>query len=124
MNKLSANADTHPHTEHPKITQLRLYLNAKLRITVTDGRIFKGHLVSIDKHKNLILAGTDEFSPLTEGEMPPTAGSGVGKALGSGYERVDIDAENKERRFVGLVMIPGVHIIKAEVEELDDDFIL
>ncbi|CAG8755307.1 4474_t:CDS:2 [Acaulospora morrowiae] len=72
----------------PKIRQLRSYLNLKARITASDERLFFGTFMCIDKHKNIILAQTEEFR-------------GV------------------EKRFVGLVMIPGKHIVKAEIEDLD-----
>ncbi|KAJ3101153.1 N-alpha-acetyltransferase 38, NatC auxiliary subunit [Phlyctochytrium planicorne] len=61
-------------------------LNLKARITTTDKRAFVGIFICVDKDRNIILTGTDEFK----------AG---------------------ERRFVGMVMIPGKHIIKAEIED-------
>ncbi|CAG8439185.1 7427_t:CDS:2 [Ambispora leptoticha] len=72
----------------PKIAKLRSYLNLKARITVSDGRVFNGTFVCIDKYKNIILANTEEFR-------------GV------------------EKRYVGLVMVPGKHLIKAEIEDLE-----
>ncbi|TPX64398.1 hypothetical protein SpCBS45565_g05913 [Spizellomyces sp. 'palustris'] len=68
-----------------RIQRLRDYLNHKARITISDGRIFIGHFVCIDKGQNTILAGAEEF-------------------------------KNGERRFVGLIMVPGKHLIKAEFE--------
>ncbi|CAG8616973.1 7846_t:CDS:2, partial [Paraglomus occultum] len=72
----------------PKIRQLRSYLNLKAKVAVSDGRIFFGTFVCIDKYKNMILAHTDEY-------------------------------RDDEKRFVGLVMIPGKHLVKAEIEDLD-----
>ncbi|CAG8679086.1 14413_t:CDS:2 [Funneliformis caledonium] len=76
--------------ETPKIKQLRSYLNLQIRITASDGRIFNGIFMCIDKYKNIILSQTEEV-------------------------------RDDERRFVGLVMIPGKHIFKAEIEDLDSD---
>ncbi|CAG8774925.1 18378_t:CDS:1, partial [Acaulospora morrowiae] len=45
----------------PKIRQLRSYLNLKARITASDERLFFGTFMCIDKHKNIILAQTEEF---------------------------------------------------------------
>ncbi|KAI8640873.1 hypothetical protein BD408DRAFT_313262, partial [Parasitella parasitica] len=59
------------------------------RIRITDGRIFIGTFVCIDKEKNIILAHTEELR----------GGS--------------------KKRLVGLVMIPGKHIVKIETEDLD-----
>ncbi|CAG8511800.1 7833_t:CDS:2, partial [Paraglomus brasilianum] len=58
------------------------------KIAVSDGRIFFGTFVCVDKYKNMILAHTDEY-------------------------------RDDEKRFVGLVMIPGKHLVKAEIEDLD-----
>ncbi|CAH1766696.1 6669_t:CDS:2 [Entrophospora sp. SA101] len=45
----------------PKIQQLRSYLNLRARITISDGRIFNGTFMCIDKYKNIILSQTEEF---------------------------------------------------------------
>lgn len=43
------------------IKQLASYLNFKSRIKITDGRIFIGTFVCIDKEKNIILVHTEEY---------------------------------------------------------------
>lgn len=43
------------------IQQLTSYLNFKSRIQITDGRIFIGTFVCIDKQKNIILTHTEEY---------------------------------------------------------------
>lgn len=43
------------------IKQLTSYLNFKSRIKITDGRIFIGTFVCIDKEKNIILVHTEEY---------------------------------------------------------------
>ncbi|CAG8740884.1 32679_t:CDS:2, partial [Racocetra persica] len=58
------------------------------KITASDGRVFLGTFMCIDKYKNIILSQTEEF-------------------------------RSDEKRFVGLVMIPGKHLVKAEIEDLD-----
>ncbi|KAI8374281.1 uncharacterized protein BYT42DRAFT_615455 [Radiomyces spectabilis] len=70
------------------IRQLESYLNFKARIKITDGRVFIGVFVCIDKQKNVILAHTEEF-------------------------------RGNEQRLVGLVMIPGKHLVSMETEDLD-----
>ncbi|KAJ3181744.1 N-alpha-acetyltransferase 38, NatC auxiliary subunit [Geranomyces variabilis] len=69
-----------------KLTSL---LNARMRITISDGRVFVGYFMCIDRGRNTILAAADEF-------------------------------KNEERRFVGLIMIPGNHLVKAEIEAVAD----
>ncbi|OAD04976.1 hypothetical protein MUCCIDRAFT_134155, partial [Mucor lusitanicus CBS 277.49] len=73
------------------IRRLNSYLNFKSRIKITDGRTFIGTFVCVDKEKNIILAHTEEFR---------------GGMLGS-----------SEKRLVGLIMIPGKHIVKIETED-------
>ncbi|CEG70932.1 hypothetical protein G6F70_000682 [Rhizopus microsporus] len=72
----------------PRIQQLASYLNFQARITITDGRIFIGTFMCVDKQKNVILANTKEY-------------------------------RGAEERLVGLVMIPGKHLVKMETEDLE-----
>ncbi|KAI8982974.1 hypothetical protein BDB01DRAFT_791881 [Pilobolus umbonatus] len=71
-----------------KIKRLASYLNFKCRISITDGRIFIGTLICIDKNKNIILGQTEEI-------------------------------RGDESRPVGLVMIPGKHLVKIEAEDME-----
>ncbi|KAI8592587.1 small nuclear ribonucleoprotein family member-like protein [Geranomyces variabilis] len=70
--------------------KLASLLNERMRITISDGRVFVGYFMCIDRDRNTILAAADEF-------------------------------KNDERRFVGLIMIPGNHLVKAEVEAVAAD---
>ncbi|OBZ81335.1 N-alpha-acetyltransferase 38, NatC auxiliary subunit [Choanephora cucurbitarum] len=70
------------------IRKLESYLNFKSRVRISDGRVFIGTFVCIDKDKNIILAHTEEF-------------------------------RGNEKRLVGLVMIPGKHLVKVETEDLE-----
>ncbi|CAO3614050.1 unnamed protein product [Cunninghamella blakesleeana] len=79
-------------TDIDKVNLLRSYLNFKARIQITDGRVFIGTFVCIDKQKNIILAQAEEF-------------------------------REEEKRLVGLVMIPGKHLVKVETEDLDAIYI-
>ncbi|KAG1473274.1 hypothetical protein G6F56_001048 [Rhizopus delemar] len=72
----------------PNIQKLASYLNFQARIKITDGRIFVGTFMCIDKQKNVILANTKEY-------------------------------REEEERLVGLVMIPGEHLVKMETEDLE-----
>ncbi|KAJ3043803.1 hypothetical protein HDV00_004211 [Rhizophlyctis rosea] len=85
---MTDNADTAPSPipDHPDVAKLRTYLSRKCRITASDGRVFVGHFMCIDKGRNIILSGTEESNKFGE------------------------------KRFLGLVMIPGKHLVKAEME--------
>ncbi|KAI8885068.1 Sm-like ribonucleoprotein [Backusella circina FSU 941] len=71
------------------IKRLTSYLFINLRIKITDGRVFIGTFVCVDKEKNIILAQAEEFRG------------------------------GNEKRLVGLVMIPGNHLVKVETEDMD-----
>ncbi|KAJ3214895.1 hypothetical protein HDU67_001097 [Dinochytrium kinnereticum] len=85
---------------------LRDLLNQKARITATDGRVFVGVFMCLDKERNLILSGTEEFKA---GEARAT--------LPPFLIAPPSFAPKGERRFVGLIMVPGKHIVKAEIED-------
>lgn len=45
----------------PRVDAVKALLNQVLRISTTEGRIFIGTFVCVDKQKNIILANTDEY---------------------------------------------------------------
>ncbi|KAI8053768.1 hypothetical protein BDF22DRAFT_681225 [Syncephalis plumigaleata] len=64
---------------------LRQQLGKRCRTLISDGRVLVGHFICVDKHKNVIIHGAEEFS-------------------------------NNASRFIGMVMIPGEHLVKFEME--------
>ncbi|KAG0053264.1 hypothetical protein BGZ83_001434 [Gryganskiella cystojenkinii] len=80
-----------PSEDPIMVAKLRSFLSRNTRIEITDGRLFVGQFMCIDHSKNIILAGAYESRP----EKP---------------------SSSSEKRFVGLVMIPGHHIVKAEMD--------
>ncbi|KAI9209231.1 uncharacterized protein BJ171DRAFT_111576, partial [Polychytrium aggregatum] len=70
--------------ENEMVTRLRSFLQRQVRVVITDGRRFVGCFVCIDKAKNIILRGAQEF-------------------------------KNDDIRYVGLIMIPGKHVVKIEL---------
>lgn len=87
----------------PNIQKLASYLNFQARIKITDGRIFVGTFMCIDKQKNVILANTKEYRE--------------GWFLVIKVQLLIYLLE--EERLVGLVMIPGEHLVKMETEDLE-----
>ncbi|SPO02332.1 uncharacterized protein DNG_05005 [Cephalotrichum gorgonifer] len=84
-------------------------LNKSLRITSTDGRVFWGQFKCIDPDRNIVLAQTYEYrhpSPQKRLEAAQKAGAGADKV-----------SMGMTSRFLGLVVVPGEHIVKIEVEE-------
>ncbi|KAF9331117.1 hypothetical protein BG006_005997 [Podila minutissima] len=111
------------HEDPPLVAKLRSLLNRNTRIEITDGRLFVGHFMCIDHSKNIILAGAYESRP--NAPLAKIAGGEGGEAKipqETGAESrlaPDVGSSKKgdeDRRFVGLVMIPGHHIVRAEMD--------
>ncbi|KFA49285.1 hypothetical protein S40293_07865 [Stachybotrys chartarum IBT 40293] len=84
-------------------------LNHTLRVVVTDGRMFSGSFKCTDPDKNVILAHAYEY-------RQPTAekkAEGVQEAASTSQATVTLDMTS---RYLGLIVIPGEHIVKMEVE--------
>lgn len=86
----------------PGAVKLRSWLNQLLRITMTDGRVLIGMFFCTDRDANIILGACSEYLP----------------------EEVDTDGvatkEVEEPRILGLVMVPGKHIVNISVDQSED----
>ena len=51
----------------PSVAQVRSMLNRKLRVKITDGRVFYGYLNCFDKKGNIILINATECRPAAAG---------------------------------------------------------
>lgn len=80
----------------PGAVKLRSWLNKSLRIKMSDGRILIGVFLCTDRDANVIMGSCSEYLP--EGE------EGAEKA-------------NEEPRMLGLVMVPGKHIVSVAVDK-------
>lgn len=92
-------------TPNPAVT-LSKYLGRTLRIHTTDKRIFVGQMRCTDRECNVILVLTQEY-------RPPSAAVIKAAAEQSG-SNPQVPFLN---RYVGLVVVPGKHITKIELEE-------
>ncbi|KAI9346551.1 hypothetical protein BDR26DRAFT_855746 [Obelidium mucronatum] len=81
--------------DSPEIRELSTMLGIKARVEASDGRVFTGVFMCIDKYKNVILSGAEEFSTGTD---------------------EDTGAARDERRYVGMIMVPGAHLVKIGIE--------
>ncbi|ROT42293.1 LSM domain-containing protein [Sodiomyces alkalinus F11] len=84
-------------------------LNKVFRVTTTDGRTFVGEFKCTDAQPNVVLANTHEIRRPTEQHLADAAAKTEPGAM-----KVKMDVMS---RFLGLVTIPGEHIVKMEVEE-------
>lgn len=83
-------------------------LNKFLHVHISDGRIFVGQLKCTDRERNIILALTHEYRQPSHKAIDQAAQESEGKA------KVKVDMQ---KRFVGLIVVPGQYIEKIEVEE-------
>ncbi len=81
------------------IDELTGYLGSFVRIKISDDRVIKGEFQCIDKDKNFILGDAVEYH-LKGGDMDT--------------ENVDLHS-TASTRILGLVMIPGKHVVKCEL---------
>ncbi|RSL64086.1 hypothetical protein CEP54_004851 [Fusarium duplospermum] len=82
-------------------------LNKNLRVYTTDGRLFWGALKCTDPDRNIVLAHTYEY-------RQPSSRQRAEAAEEAGGETIKLDMGS---RYLGLVVVPGHHIVKMEVEE-------
>lgn len=87
-----SNSDSEPDTRE-SIQKVRKLLNRRMRVVVTDGRVFEGSLSCLDKQGNLLLNNATEFSPRVE-----TASSA--SLLGEDSK------PRSDQRSLGLILIP------------------
>lgn len=73
--------------ESPGKQKLKSWLNRHLRIKMTDGRILTGAFLCTDRDANVILGLCSEYL-----------------------------SENSEARALGLVMVPGRHIVTIHLD--------
>ncbi|KFY17606.1 hypothetical protein V492_00535 [Pseudogymnoascus sp. VKM F-4246] len=79
-------------------------LNKSLRVTTTDKRMFLGEFKCTDSDRNIILAHTYEYRLPSESSLPQTSETGS----------VTLEMTS---RYLGLVVVPGEHITKIELEQ-------
>ncbi|KAI9171764.1 N-alpha-acetyltransferase 38-B, NatC auxiliary subunit [Paramyrothecium foliicola] len=82
-------------------------LNKNLRITVIDGRMFWGSFKCTDPDMNIVLANTYEY-------RQPSAEKQAEAAERTSHGTVTLDMTS---RYLGLVVVPGHHIIRMQVEQ-------
>ncbi|CAG9761975.1 unnamed protein product [Ceutorhynchus assimilis] len=81
-----------PINTSPGALQLRSWLNKTLKIKMTDGRTLIGVFLCTDRDANIILGSCSEYLP-----SDPTV-------------------SNEDPRMLGLVMIPGKHIVSLHID--------
>ncbi|KAI1638928.1 hypothetical protein F4809DRAFT_197583 [Biscogniauxia mediterranea] len=109
LNRTSMDATTSSEKAEAE-SYLKSLLNRALRIYTTDGRMFIGTFKCTDTHRNIVLSHTYEYRHPSPQKLAEAAAA----SAGTGQDTVKADMTS---RYLGLVVIPGEHIVKMEVEE-------
>lgn len=92
---------------------LQSLLNKNLRVTTTDGRMFIGGFKCTDSESNVVLKHTYEYRhPTAQRQAEELAAVTAATATSAPTVKMDMTS-----RYLGLVVVPGKHIVKIEVEE-------
>ncbi|XP_014359198.1 N-alpha-acetyltransferase 38, NatC auxiliary subunit isoform X2 [Papilio machaon] len=83
------------HGEIDGKAKLRKWLNMNFRIEMTDGRVLIGVFLCTDRDANVILGACSEYLKSNDGET-------------------------EEPRVLGLVMVPGRHIVSIKIDDTMD----
>ncbi|EEP77481.1 conserved hypothetical protein [Uncinocarpus reesii 1704] len=89
---------------------LESLLNKTLRLHTSDTRLFVGIFKCTDNDRNIILANTYEYRYPT-----PAALNEAIRQQGQGES--EVVTADMTTRFIGLVVVPGRHITKIELDE-------
>ncbi|KAL1879322.1 hypothetical protein VTK73DRAFT_7159 [Phialemonium thermophilum] len=98
---------------------LRSLLDKGLRISTTDSRMFRGTFKCTDPDSNIVLAQTYEYRQPSLHKLAEEAATTVTT------NQSDIPSElintkvkmDMTSRYLGLVVVPGQHIVKIELEQ-------
>ncbi|EJT78893.1 hypothetical protein GGTG_03986 [Gaeumannomyces tritici R3-111a-1] len=96
--------------EEASAAYLASLLNKNLRITTTDTRMFWGQFKCTDPDCNVVLAHAYEYRHPTAEQVAEEAR----RAAAAQRPAFNLDMNS---RFLGLIVVPGEHIVKIEVEE-------
>lgn len=91
------------------------WIGKVVRATLTDGRMVAGVLACMDGSQNLVLHDGVEVHPPVADGCSPAASFGT-----SSTRQTHVVERIKEERFirVGNVMVPGEHLIRFEVTDM------
>ncbi|KAF2969025.1 hypothetical protein GQX73_g4552 [Xylaria multiplex] len=89
---------------------IKSLINKTLRVHATDGRMFIGTFKCTDTDRNIVLSLTYEYRQPSQQKLAEAAAI----AMSENSQTVKADMAS---RYLGLIVIPGEHIVKIEVEE-------
>ncbi|KLU81317.1 hypothetical protein MAPG_00408 [Magnaporthiopsis poae ATCC 64411] len=109
--------------EEESTAYLASLLNKNLRVTTTDTRMFWGQFKCTDPDCNVVLAHAYEYRRPTAEQVAEEARRAqhkhqelIGRRRAAAAQRAAFNLDMTSR-FLGLIIVPGEHIVKIEVEE-------
>ncbi|MCJ1447715.1 MAG: hypothetical protein MMC23_008226 [Stictis urceolatum] len=116
-NPTSADPPPNPSSNDPSATAkafLASLLNRQLLIHTSDSRMFAGEFKCTDNEQNIILSRAYEYRlPSARAKADAAAETEIS---GSTADTLKVDMTS---RFMGLIVVPGQHITKIELEEYE-----
>ncbi|KAF9888316.1 hypothetical protein FE257_008748 [Aspergillus nanangensis] len=103
--------------ENQAVQYLESMIGQTLRIHATDTRIFVGNFKCTDAARNIILGQTYEYRFPTPSAVHDAAVETEKQESESSRVASPNLKVNMTSRFIGLVVVPGQHITKIELEE-------
>ena len=84
-------------------SKMLAFINARVRVTIVDGRHIVGRFLAFDRHMNLVLADAEEFRRLKKKKTSDTT------------HNFDNNGEDV-RRVLGFVLLRGEEVVSLAVE--------
>ena len=86
-------------------SKMLAFINARVRVTIVDGRHIVGRFLAFDRHMNLVLADAEEFRRLKKKKTSDT--NDDNESLNNGED---------VRRVLGFVLLRGEEVVSLAVE--------
>ncbi|KAI9924663.1 hypothetical protein ASPWEDRAFT_51576 [Aspergillus wentii DTO 134E9] len=102
--------------ENRAVQYLDSLIGQTLRVHTTDTRIFVGTFKCTDAARNIILACTYEYRFPTPSTVRDAASNTNNQESATSVDSKNIKV-NMTSRLIGLVVVPGQHITRIELEE-------
>ena len=86
-------------------SKMLAFINARVRVTIVDGRHIVGRFLAFDRHMNLVLADAEEFRRLKKKKTSDT--NDDNESLNNGED---------VRRVLGFVLLRGEEVVSLAIE--------
>ncbi|KAL4910893.1 hypothetical protein BDW74DRAFT_3350 [Aspergillus multicolor] len=104
--------------ETKAVQYLESLIGRTLRVHATDTRVFVGLFKCTDAARNIILANTHEYRYPTTAAVQDAASNAASESA-QDLQKLKL---NMTSRFIGLVVVPGQHITRIELEEIPQNW--